>query len=263
MKPRRPSRYNTAQAWWLALFLVALIVSFQLPVGQKISIAMAPLLHVVQAPARWYHDFALWFEDSKELQAQLIELKEQQNSQQALSLEMETLKAENEQLRHLLKITDIKGYAWRAARVMSRGQEIKSRRLMLQIKSAKEDDVVVSHEGLVGLVDQAGKDHAVVRSILDASLAIPVTMKKSNLAGLVRGDGEHLTVDFIPLAKAPKVGDVLITSGAGGLFPAGLPVAMVEKVEAVPGGIFAEVSASPVSFWERDAWLAVAARRQP
>ena len=262
MKQRRPSRYKTAQLWWLVLFLAALAISFKLPVGQKLGIAMAPLLHAVQAPVRWAQDFSLWFDNSDKLQTQYLKLSEERAEQKALNLELAAMKAENAQLRQLLNITDIHSYIWRAARVVSRGQEVKSRQLMLQIQNANEDDIVVSHEGLVGLVDHSGKTHAVVRTVLDASLAIPVTMSNSNLSGLVRGDGERLTVDFIPLSKAPKVGNVLITSGAGGLFPAGLPVARVEHVEPVEGGVFAEVKASPVAYWQRDAWLAVAARAQ-
>jgi len=263
MKQRRPSRYKTAQLWWLVLFLVALVISLKLPAGQKLSIAMAPLLHVVQAPVRWYQDFSLWFEDSVQLQAKYIQLSREQAEQKSLNLELAALKAENTQLRQLLKITDIHAFSWRAAPVISRGQEVKSRQLMLQIQNAHQDDVVVSHEGLVGLVDHSGKTHAVVRTVLDASLAIPVTMRNSSLAALVRGDGERLIVDFIPLAKAPKVGDVLVTSGAGGLFPEGLPVANVEAVEAVEGGVFAEVQAKPVANWQRDAWLAIAAKTKP
>jgi len=260
MKQRRPSRYKTAQLWWLVLFLIALVISLKLPAGQKLNIAMAPLLHVVQAPVRWYQDFSLWFDDRTQLQTQYSQLSREQAEQKSLNLELAALKAENKQFRQLLKITDIHAYAWRAAPVISRGQEVKSRQLMLQIQNAHEDDVVVSYEGLVGLVDHSGKKHAVVRTVLDASLAIPVTMLNSSLAGLVRGDGERLIVDFIPLSKAPEVGDVLVTSGAGGLFPSGLPVARVEAVEAVEGGVFAEVKASPVASWQRDAWLAVASK---
>ena len=131
---------------------------------------------------------------------------------------------------------------------------------MLNTTAVTADDIVVSHEGLVGIVDQSTKTYAVVRTILDASLAVPVTMKDSALAALVRGAGEELIVDFVPLKNAPKEGDVLLTSGAGGLFPAGLPVAKVTEVHAVEGGLFAEVMATPVANWKKEPWLAVAKR---
>jgi len=60
-----------------------------------------------------------------------------------------------------------------------------------------------------------------------------------------------------------RFGDILITSGAGGLFPAGLPVAVVKEAKAVEGGVFVEVIAEPVAFWQREAWLAIASRTHP
>lgn len=236
------------------------MVSFRYPVGQHLNLAIAPLLHTIQAPVRWYQSFSLWFESRQSLHTDYLNLQEMVAKQQAKNLEAKVLRIENEQLRQFLEIPQIQGYVWRVASVVSRGPEQKSRRLMVQIEQAEQDDVLVSHEGLVGLVASANATHAVVRTILDASVTVPVTMADSNLAALVRGDGQHLQVDFVPLAQAPSVGDILVTSGAGGVFPVGLPVAKVLKVHPVPGGIFAEVLATPVATWQRDAWFAVVHR---
>ncbi len=255
----RDSRFKNAYIWWVSIFLVIVLVSFKYPVGQQFQLAIAPLLHVVQAPVRWYQAFSLWFEDSRDLQSRFLALQRLQRQQQAQIQEIEALRTENNQLRTFLNIKQLHSYDWRVARVISRGPESKSRRLMVNIDQAQSDDVIVSHEGLVGLVAKSSATHAVIRTILDASVTVPVTMLNSQLAALVRGDGKHLLVDFVPIAKAPKVGDVLVTSGAGGVFPAGLPVAKVTKVNAVDGGVFAEVLADPVALWQREAWLAVVA----
>jgi len=261
MKTDGQSGLQKNRILWVALFLIAVLLAAKLPFGQKLNLAIAPLLDAVQSPVRWAAQFSLWFEESATLQHNYSVLHTEYAKQQSLRLEMGALRAENIQLRQLLKVAQLEGYNWRAAQVISRGPEEKSRRLMLHADFAVSDDVVVSHEGLVGLVDESSQTHAVVRTILDASLAIPVTMKGSSLAGLVRGDGDHLLVDFVPLVKAPKVGDVLLTSGAGGLFPAGIPVAVVHNVQRVEGGVFVDVRASPVAFWQRDAWLAIATRQ--
>jgi rod shape-determining protein MreC len=254
-------KYKIAHFWWAAAFLCIVILSFQLPVGQKLNIAAAPLIHMVQSPVRWFQGLSLWFDASRELQQRVLTLQEKVDKQATLQQVLTTVKAENQQLRRLLMITQLDGYAWQVVPVVSRSQEEKSRRLMVQGKGIQKDDIVVSHEGLVGLVDEVGAEHAVVRTILDASIAVPVTKVGSQMAGLVRGDGEHLLVDFIPRAKAPNVGDLLIASGAGGVFPVGLPVAVVEKVKAVAGGVFVEVIASPVAYWQRDAWLSIASKQ--
>ena len=257
------SRFKRAHFWWVSIFVIVVVLSLKFPVGQQLNLMFAPLLHAVQAPVRWYQDFTLWFESRQALQARLRTLEQALQQQQALQQLTAALSAENRQLRQLLNISQIEHYVWRVAGVVSRGPEQKSRRLMLAIDDTHPDDVVVSKEGLVGLVDTASEHHAVIRTILDASVTVPVTMQHSRLAGLVRGAGEYVTVDFVPLDIAPQVGDVLITSGAGGVFPAGLPVAKVTQVKPVEGGVFAQVSASPVAAWQRDAWLAVATKAIP
>ena len=254
-------KYKIAHFWWATVFLCIVVLSFQFPVGQKLNIAAAPLIHMVQSPVRWFQGLSLWFDTSRELQQRVLILQEKVDKQATLQQVLTTVKAENQQLRRLLMITQLDGYTWQVVPVVSRSQEEKSRRLMVQGKGIQKDDIVVSHEGLVGLVDEVGAEHAVVRTILDASIAVPVTKAGSQMAGLVRGDGEHLIVDFIPRAKAPNVGDLLIASGAGGVFPVGLPVAVVEKVKAVAGGVFVEVIASPVAYWQRDAWLSIASKQ--
>lgn len=263
MSAGRPSRYKAKYVWWFVLFLSAILLSANTPMGQRLGLAMAPLVHIVQSPVRWYEEFSLWFVRSSTLQSQYQQLQQQVAAQSAMQLAIQVLETENTQLRHLLNIAQMDGFRWQAARVISRGQEERSRQIMLQIQTTKADDIVVSHEGLVGLVDSSSPTHAVVRTILDASIAVPVTKAGSQLAALVRGDGEHLLVDFVSVKKAPAIGDILITSGSGGMFPAGLPVARVDKVSAVHGGVFVEVIASPVAYWERDAWLAVVVRQQP
>jgi len=262
MKLGRESRFKNAYIWWISIFLFVVLISFKSPVGQQLNLFFAPALHMVQAPVRWYQDFSLWLEDSSQLQTKLLHLEEEVMRQRALQQKVMALSTENKQLRQFLNITQIEHYVWRVAGVISRGPEKKSRRLMVEIDSAHEDDVVVSQEGLVGLIDSTSQHHAVVRTILDASVTVPVTMNNSRLAGLVRGAGDDLIVDFVPIDLAPKVDDVLITSGAGGVFPAGLPVAIVTQVKAVEGGVFAQVSATPAAAWQRDAWLAVATKVQ-
>ncbi|MDQ6989478.1 MAG: rod shape-determining protein MreC [Mariprofundaceae bacterium] len=253
--------YQVRHFWWLLLFLVALILVAYLPVGQKLSLAIAPVLHVVQAPVRWYDAAYLWFESSQTLQTKYSQLGELQLQQQSRSLELTALRTENRQLRRLLKISQTSTYTWQVARVMSRSPEEKSRSLILDVSHAQRDDIIISDEGLVGLVDEVSPQYAVVRTILDASIAVPVTTKKSHLAALIRGDGTHLLVDFVPIDLAPEVGDILLTSGAGGLYPAGIPVAVVESVQAIEDGVFAQVHASPVAHWQRNAWLAIASQQ--
>lgn len=254
-----PRKNPVPRGWaWLALFVVLFVLLSQLPVGQQLNIGMSPILSVVQAPARWWHDLSLWFEENRTLRRELEQTREQLAIQAARQLELTTLREENLKLRSLLDIKQISGYHWHAARVQGRSPDKMSQHLILLVDRAKPDDVIVSSDGLVGLVDQAKEKSAVVRTILDASLAVPVTMKTTPIAALARGQGDRLQIDFVPIEQAPPVGAILYTSGAGGLFPAGIPVAKVTFVEPVAGEIFAQIHAVPVAHWQRENWLALA-----
>ncbi|MDQ6994366.1 MAG: rod shape-determining protein MreC [Mariprofundaceae bacterium] len=232
------------------------------PIGQKISLGLAQALDIIQAPVHWVDDAALWFKQRQQLQHDLLVARQTMAQRSSLEQQNQSLQEENKQLRSLLKTSNIQGYQWCAARVLGHSPEQKSRHLILETQS-QQDDVVIARTGLVGLIDQSQAHTAMVRTILDGSIAVPVTLPDSSLAALVRGEGDHLSVDFIPLNQAPKVGDVLQTSGAGGLFPPGISVAYVTHIEPVAGRIFAKVTAVPTAHWQREAWLAIASLHHP
>lgn len=254
-----PRSHSVGRSWrWLGLFVVVIILVSQLPVGQQLNLGMSPVLSALQAPARWWQDLTLWFEQNRVLRQRLEQTETELARIAALQQELSTLRDENLKLRQLLDIKQIKGYDWHAVRVQGRSPDKMSQHLILLADHARQDDVIVSREGLVGLVDQAQKGSAVVRTILDASLAVPVTMKTVPIAALARGQGDRLLIDFVPIHQAPPVGATLYTSGAGGLFPAGIPVARITQVDPVPGEVFAQIQAVPVAHWQRENWLALA-----
>jgi len=244
----------------IAAFILIVLIARNLPVGQTVALQLAPAWGVLQAPVRWYQGVKLWFDDRATLLRDYRELQTQQELRAALIQDMQAVREENRQLRRLLQVQDIPGYRWQAVKVLARSPDKRSQRLLIQAINSYPDDPVVSSEGLVGLVDKVDKDHAVVRTLLDAALAVPVTLRDSAspLAALTRGQGDSLQVDFVPIAQAPPVGSVLYTSGSGGVFPAGIAVARITAIQPVEGNVFADVSAEPVAHWRRDAWLAVA-----
>ncbi len=264
--PRRAWRRWWRLRWWAgALAGLATLYAIQpLPIGPRLDLDLFPLVDALQAPARWWRATRLWFTNQSRLTEENRRLRAALERQAGARQELNALRAENRQLRALLKLKDIPGFRWRAAKVLGRSPDQMSQRLLLFTQAdASAGDVVVSRNGLVGLVSETRGRRAAVRTILDASLSAPVTLPGRRLAALVRGQGERLRVDFVPLADAPPPGSVLVTSGAGGVFPPGIPVARVTRVRPVAGSLFAEVEAEPVATWRRDAWLSIASRKTP
>jgi len=246
----------------IAIGLITLYAIQQLPIGQKINLFVSPLVSALQTPVHWWQDINLWLAEKNRLRIENQGLQEALQRQAGTRQELRSLRAENAQLRSLLGLEGLPGFRWRTAKVLGRSPDKMSQRLLLRTQGKiGRGDVAASGEGLVGLVDAVHGQRAVVRTILDASLAVPVTLPGgSGLAALVRGQGETLRVEFIPFEHAPPKASILVTSGAGGVFPPGIPVARITRIHAVSGSIFAEVDAKPVAHWRRDAWLSVASR---
>ena len=264
-----PRRWLGIRPWiWLAALLLLLFLLQQTPLGKqagpRINLFFAPLVSALQAPAFWWQDLSQWFVERSHLQREVLDLRQRVQQQSHIAQERFALRAENAQLRGLLELKGLPGYDWHVVQVLGRSPDKMSQRLMLKAQSQINiDDAVASSEGLVGLVDSISGHLAVVRTILDASLAVPVTLHGTGLAALVRGQGERLQVEFVPMEDAPPAGSVLVTSGAGGMFPPGIPVARILHIRSVAGSVFADVDAIPAAHWRREAWLSVASHQHP
>lgn len=248
---------------WVVLGLLVLYSLQQLPLAQRTNLLIAPMVDALYTPVRWFESSRLWLQDRARLQTQLSSQKISLEQQAAFIQETNSLREENRQLHRLLKLKKLTASHWQAARLLARSPEKLSRHLTVEISTATADSVVASSEGLVGLIDSTDGTHAVVRTIMDASLAVPVTLKHQPLAALMRGLGSSLQIDFVPWKTAPPVGSILQTSGAGGIYPPGIPVARITRIRQVAGEPFAAVEAEPLAHWHRDAWLAVMIRKAP
>ena len=83
--------------------------------------------------------------------------------------------------------------------------------------------------------------------ISDADHALPVEVNRNGLRTIAVGTGEidQLDLPFLPNNADVRAGDLLVTSGLGGAFPAGYPVAVVNTVTRIPQEPFADVTATP------------------
>ena len=244
----------------VAMIILSLYAVSRVTIGSSAMLAMWPALEALHAPVQWWQSAELWLTEQSSLHKKYLAFEKKSQQQAALIQEANSLREENRQLRKILEISDITGYRWHAAKVRGRSPESMSQRLVLQVDDVSRDDVIVSSEGLVGVIDSTSENHATVRTIFDASLVVPVTIPGTALAAISRGQGESLSIEFVPLDLAPKPGQILYTSGAGGMFPPGIAVARITSIRPIPGQLFISVSAAPVAHWQRDTWLAVASQ---
>lgn len=97
-------------------------------------------------------------------------------------------------------------------------------------RGVKEDMPVFSMNGLVGKVSKAALTHSRVQLLVDPNLKLSVLERRTRVVGFLESvDGRTLSA-MIPTHAGVKVGDTLITSGLGGIFPKGIPVGTVTRI---------------------------------
>ncbi len=108
---------------------------------------------------------------------------------------------------------------------------------------------VIDSNGVIGQISIIARDHSVVTLISDASHAVPVEVLRNGLRAVARGSGRSqiLAVPFLSFQADIEVGDVLVTSGLGDVFPAGYPVAEIVDIKGVAGEPFLSIEAKPTA----------------
>jgi rod shape-determining protein MreC len=98
----------------------------------------------------------------------------------------------------------------------------------------KQDAVVITHEGLVGLVEKVDPTSSKVRLINDLNSSVSVRLQtESRTTGVLRGQsqGNLMVIAYIPQTDVVTPGDVVLTSGLGGVYPEGLVVGKVARAD--------------------------------
>lgn len=109
---------------------------------------------------------------------------------------------------------------------------------------ARIDQPVVSPDGLVGRVIEVAGPYAKVQLITDRAAAASAVIDRTRRQALIRGGGELLDLDFVPLQSSILPGDRILTAGADGIYPRGIPIGTVVEV-AEGGELFREIRVSP------------------
>jgi rod shape-determining protein MreC len=122
---------------------------------------------------------------------------------------------------------------------------------------------VVVAEGVVGRTIRVAAHQSRVLLITDASSAVASLVQKNRTRGICRGLGANLTLDFALRLEDIAAGDLIVTSGTGGVFPKGLTIGHVDEVSPVEYGLFQPVSVKPTVDFSRLEEVLVLLRENP
>jgi len=218
---------------------------------QAFIAALHPLEVLANAPSEWYRDINKYFSVHNQLVQENYVLKQQAFEHQVMLQRLSTIQAENVHLRSLLngdipiqpkavlgEISHMGRDPFTHTVVVNRGSQ----------HNIKAGQAVVDSNGVIGQVTRVYPFTSEVTLITDKELSIPIQIERNQLRAIAFGEGNNtLDIPYLPANVDIKVGDKLVTSGIDGVYPAGLAVATVTKIEQNSESPFAKIVSTPVA----------------
>lgn len=235
-----------------------------LSIAALITDGRSDKLHAIRYWANWALTPVVWvsdlprmistsFEHLRGRESLLVEnrqLRAKELEQEARLLQLASLEAENQRIRELLaSSTQLKDRVV-IAEIIAASQDPYRHQIVLN-KGARDDvyrgQAVLDATGVMGQVIQVNPNSSIVLLITDPNHGIPVEINRTGLQtiALGRGDGQGLSMPYLPANSDVKVGDLLVSSGLGGRFPAGYPVGQIRELNHNGGENFMEAVALP------------------
>ena len=216
-----------------------------------------PLQWLVDAPRAGLAQLGDALETRDSLRAEVARLQQRETELATRALRMDALEHENAQLRALDQALPPLVTKHLAAEVISVELNPLKQRLMLnkgKRDGAFQGQAVVDARGLLGQLARVGPWASELILLTDPEHAVPVQISRNGLRSIAVGAGNsgELLLPYLPVNSDVKAGDLLITSGLGGVFPAGYPVATVTGIKRDPVLLLTQVRAKPLATLERD-----------
>ena len=219
-------------------------------VRKTLGAVVYPIQVVVDAPFRLWDWVRQGTTDRNALELELGRLKAEKLLSSARLQRLPALEAENARLRGLLEARSQVRDEIRVAEIMAVDANPYRHNIVIGVGARDkvyDGQAIIDAAGVVGQVIETSLTTSQAILISDPSHALPVEVNRNGLRTIANGTGEldRLDLPFLPNNADIQEGDLLVTSGLGGAFPSGYPVAVVTSVNRIPQAPFADVSATP------------------
>lgn len=221
-----------------------------------LSQAIYPIQWTIDAPFR-LADFIQHFTNSHHgLMKENEMLRQQHFLQEGRLQRLMSLEAENIQLHALLQAAPRTGHSLRAAEILQVDDDPFNHRVILNkgdLDGVFVGQPIIDEIGIVGEIIEVLQSTSRALLVTDASHALPVENVRNGVRGIIVGTGaiDNLQLQYVPTTADIQVGDTLVSSGLGGRFPPGYPVAVVSEVSKDAGESFAVIRAMPKAHLDR------------
>lgn len=251
------SRYRRVLILALALLVAFALMTLQVRhdraalsfARQAILFVVSPFIKVTAVTAgslgRVWHDYV----DLRALREENQRLQQESAILHRRISQLEEYALETQRLQGLLAMRETSRANYLAARIVGKDATNWFKTLLIDRGSQaglRRNLPVVAPDGLVGRVIEVTPYTAKVQLITDPVSASGGLLQRTRVTGIVSGNlGAGLKVRYLPLLADVAVGDEVVTSGMGGVFPKGIPVGRVVAVERKSGALFQEAVLQP------------------
>ncbi len=221
-------------------------------IREVIGTGLYPLQRAALVPRDIGLAFADFFVTGTALHRQNTELKSRNLQLGVHASQAQQLEAENAHLRALLELTRRSAIQNVPAEIAYDTRDPFTQKVIIDHGSTagiQPGAPVVNENGVIGQVTRVYPLQAEVTLLTDKDQALPVQLVRTGIRSVIYGTpgGDGLDLRFVPISADVKVGDQLVTSGLDGVFPAGLPVAQVVRVDRKTDTAFTRVLCEAVS----------------
>jgi len=264
-------RESPRRSWLpLVLFFLGLLLlvfhesGFLTPVEQVFHYALDPLQRIFAEVVSGAGGLFQVVGEVRELRAQVDELEAQVDALTVENVRLREYEAEVQQLHAMLNfVSDYPISAFLGAEVISREAEVVGvepnpylRYVTINVGSLQGVEmgmpVVSGGAGLVGRVSQVGPRTSEVQLLNDTDSAVAALLQTSRVTGLVVGQPDStLQMEYIPQEEQIDVGDIVLTSGLGGVLPKGLVIGQVTEVLQMDYALFQSAAVRPAIDFSR------------
>jgi rod shape-determining protein MreC len=236
----------------LALLLADTRLHALATIRQVVGTALYPLQVAALAPRDAAYMVADYFSTISSLHRENASLRQQHVANAHSLQQAQQLAAENAQLRRLLAANDQLPVKSMMSEILYDARDAFTRKVIVD-RGAEHGAVagqpVIDDIGVVGQVTRVFPFTSEVTLLTDKDQAIPVQVLRTGLRSVAYGQGHSGSLDlrFMPVNADIRNGDVLVTSGIDGIYPAGLAVAKVVQVESSSSATFARIVCQPLA----------------
>jgi len=229
-------------------------------VRQQISVALYPLQWLATTPFTLLQTGGDFLTRQADLLAENRKLTSAQLSAATQAMRLKQLETENTDLRGLMGAQRSLPRPSLLGEILYNGRDPFSDRLIINRgtrENLKEGRIVVDGAGLVGQIVRVQPLTSEVRLISDRNHMVPVVVARNQIRAIVYGMGRQQPLEVRNMAPNVDIqpGDMLITSGIDGIYPAGLPVAQVSKIDRQ--GVFARIVCKPIAAIDQHRFILV------